>query len=129
MKQAITGKVVKITTNKAEKILLNSGFNKKQAQVILSKITNFCQHWKILEMSLFGSVLREDFRVDSDIDVLYKFAPNHGWDLFDIVQMKEELEEIFGRKVDLVNQEGLKNPYRRYEILKTHQLIYRHEQS
>ena len=84
MKQAITAKVVKITTNKAEKILLNSGFNKKQAQVILSKVTNFCQHWKILEMSLFGSVLREDFRVDSDIDVLDKFAPNHGRDLFEI---------------------------------------------
>jgi hypothetical protein len=129
MKQTITARALKITTNKAEKILLSSGFNKEEAKLILSKITKFCQCWKILEMSLFGSVLREDFRADSDIDVLYKLAPNHGWNLFDIVHMKEELEEIFGRKVDLVNKEGLKNPYRCYEILKTHQVIYRHEQS
>ena len=129
MKPSITARVLKITTNKAEKILLSSGFNKEQAKLILSKITKFCQCWKILEMSLFGSVLREDFRADSDIDILYEFAPNHGWDLLDIVHMKEELEEIFGRKVDLVNKKGLKNPYRRYEILKTHQVIYHHEQS
>lgn len=101
----------------------------KEIAAILNKIPEFCQRWKIIEMSLFGSVLREDFRADSDIDVLYKFAANHGWDLIDLVHLQQELEQIFGRKVDLVNKEGIKNPYLRHKILTNHQVIYRHEES
>ncbi|NES20044.1 MAG: hypothetical protein F6K41_14210 [Symploca sp. SIO3E6] len=92
------------------------------------QIVKFCDRWKIIEFSLFGSVLRENFHPDSGIDILYQFAPNHGWNLFDIVHMKEELEQMFGRKVDFVSKQSLQNPYRRYEILSTHQVIYRHEQ-
>ncbi|NER22751.1 MAG: nucleotidyltransferase family protein [Symploca sp. SIO1B1] len=101
--------------------------DQERLKVSRYQIVNFCDRWKIIEFSLFGSVLREDFHPDSDIDILYQFAPNHGWSLFDIVHMREELEQMFGRKVDFVSKQSLQNPYRRYEILRTHQVIYRHE--
>jgi uncharacterized protein len=74
-------------------------------------------------------VLRDDFRPDSDIDVLVTFAPNPGWSLFDWVDMKAELETLLGREVDIADKEGLKNPYRRHEILRTHRVIYANQQS
>jgi len=93
-----------------------------------AQIAEFCQRWKVIEFALFGSVLRDDFRPDSDIDVLLTFAPNPSWSLFDWVDMKDELETLFGRKVDIADKEGLKNPYRRHEILRTHQVIYASKQ-
>nr|WP_316791552.1 nucleotidyltransferase family protein [Thermoleptolyngbya oregonensis] len=90
----------------------------------LEQIAEFCHRWKIIEFALFGSVLRDDFRSDSDIDALVTFAPSPGWSLFDWVDMKDELEDLFRRKVDINDKEGLKNPYRRHEILRTHQVIY-----
>lgn len=89
-----------------------------------AQITKFCQRWKITEFALFGSVLRDDFRPDSDIDVLVIFAPDPKRSLFDWVDMKDELKAMFDREVDLVDKEGLKNPYRRKEILSTYQVIY-----
>jgi predicted nucleotidyltransferase len=85
---------------------------------------SFCDRWKITEFALFGSILRDDFRPDSDVDVLVIFAPDAKWSLFDIVHMKEELEILFGREVDLVQKDCLRNPFRRYEILSTKQVIY-----
>jgi len=79
------------------------------------------------EFSLFGSVLREDFRADSDVDVLVSFAPDTHWTLFDLVHMEDELQEIFGRRVDLVIRESVErseNPIRRRSILSTAQRIY-----
>jgi uncharacterized protein len=93
-----------------------------------TQIAEFCQRWHIVEFALFGSVLRKDFRPDSDIDVLVTFAPNPGWSLFDWVDMKDELEALFQRTVDIADKEGLKNPYRRHEILQTHQVIYASKQ-
>ena len=91
-------------------------------------IAQFCQAKKITEFALFGSVLRDDFRTDgdrpSDIDVLVVFAPNDGWSLFDILDMEQELEKLFGRKVDLTHKKNLKNPYSRSEILNTYRVIY-----
>ncbi|WP_313949402.1 nucleotidyltransferase family protein [Leptolyngbya sp. FACHB-261] len=86
-------------------------------------MAEFCQRWRITEFALFGSVLRDDFRSDSDVDVLVTFSANQGWSLLDWVDMKEELKAMFGREVDLADKQGLKNPYRRHEILKTHQVI------
>ena len=63
-------------------------------------------------------------RKESDIDVLVEFIPNHGWSLYDVVDMIEELQNIFGRKVDLVMKGGLRNPIRSREILKTRKIIY-----
>ena len=73
---------------------------------------------------MFGSVLRDDFRPDSDIDVLVSIDPKAHIGLFELIDMKLELEKMFKRPVDLVEKEGLRNPYRRSEILSTAQVIY-----
>ncbi|NJL88211.1 MAG: nucleotidyltransferase family protein [Leptolyngbyaceae cyanobacterium SM1_1_3] len=103
-------------------------FISQRTQLSLSQIAEFCQRWKITEFALFGSVLRDDFRPDSDIDVLLTFSPDSKWSLFDWVDMKDELETLFQRQVDIADKEGLKNPYRRHEILHTQQVIYVGEQ-
>lgn len=87
-------------------------------------LEGFCRKWKIRELSLFGSVLRGDFGEDSDVDVLVEFAPGHGWGLYDVIDMEEELAALFGRRVDLVMKGGLRNPIRRREILKTRRIVY-----
>jgi hypothetical protein len=84
----------------------------------------FCRRWKIDELSLFGSVLRDDFGPDSDVDVLVSFSPNAPWHLMHLVEMREELEQIFGRDVDLVEKGALRNPFRKHEILTTMQTLY-----
>jgi predicted nucleotidyltransferase len=86
------------------------------------KIADFCKKWKIVELSLFGSVLRDDFRPDSDVDVLVTFGPGADWSLFDHVAMEEELSAIFGRKVDMVSRKAIErseNYIRRKAILET----------
>jgi uncharacterized protein len=88
------------------------------------KIAEFCKRWRITEFALFGSVLRDDFRPDSDVDVLVSIDPQAHISLFEIAQMQIELENMFKRPVDLVEKEGLRNPYRRREILSTAQIIY-----
>ena len=88
------------------------------------RIADFCRRWKVKELALFGSVLREDFTPESDVDVLVTFEPGEQWDLFDIVAMKKELGGIFGREVDLVLRESLVNPFRRHRILETKQVIH-----
>ena len=87
----------------------------------------FCRRWKITEFALFGSVLRDDFRPDSDIDVLVTFAPDASWRFYDLVSMKEELEAMFGRPVDLVEKrlvESSENYIRRKHILNHMETIY-----
>ncbi len=88
------------------------------------RIEEFCRRWKIREFSLFGSVLREDFGPQSDVDVLVSFEPDAEWDLFHLVEMRDELMSLFGRDVDLVEKEGLRNPFRRRTILDTREVIY-----
>jgi hypothetical protein len=88
------------------------------------RITEFCRKWKIAELALFGSVLRDDFRPDSDVDVLVSLSGDAHWDLFDWVDMIEELKVIFGREVDLVEKSGLRNPFRRHAILSSKEVIY-----
>jgi len=89
-----------------------------------SQIAEFCRKWQIAEFSLFGSALRDDFRADSDVDVLVSFAPDARHSLFDLVTMETELSELFGRKVDLVERGSLVNPFRRHEILRTRKVVY-----
>jgi uncharacterized protein len=88
------------------------------------KLVEFCRRWKVAELALFGSVLRDDFRPDSDVDVLVSFTPDARWGLFDLVDMQEELKNLFGREVDLVEREGLRNPFRRRSILSSMQVVY-----
>jgi len=93
----------------------------------LNEISAFCRKWNILEFSLFGSVLREDFSPESDIDVLVLFSPAAKWTLLDMVEMREELMEIFGREVDLLSKRGAessRNQVRKKEILESAEIIY-----
>ena len=99
----------------------------KNIDIPLSQIRDFCLKWQIVEFGLFGSVLRDDFRPDSDIDCLVKFGENSPWSLLDMVQMQQELEQIFSRKVDLLTQPAIENSQnwlRKKEILSTAKVIY-----
>jgi len=89
-----------------------------------AKIEDFCRRWKIKEFALFGSVLREDFRSDSDIDALVSFEPDGGITFDNRVEMLDELAEIFGRQVDLVEKDAIRNPFRRHDILTTREVVY-----
>jgi predicted nucleotidyltransferase len=93
-------------------------------RIPLKPIEDFCRRWKIKELALFGSVLREDIRPDSDIDVLVTFQPDGGITFDNRVEMLDELAAIFGREVDLVEKEGIRNPFRRHEILTTREVVY-----
>jgi predicted nucleotidyltransferase len=97
-----------------------------QARVAIPQgsINAFCRRWSIRELALFGSVLREDFSPQSDVDILVAFEPDAQRSLFDLVEMREELMALFGRSVDLVSQGGLRNPFRRHEILATREVLY-----
>lgn len=96
-------------------------------EVPKDRIADFCRRWKITEFALFGSVLRDDFQPDSDVDVLVNFAEDARWSLFDLVSMQEELNVIFGREVDLVSRRGIehsRNPIRREAILSSAEVVY-----
>jgi len=88
------------------------------------RLREICQTWRITQLALFGSVLRDDFRPESDIDVLLTFDPAANWSLFDLMDLQENLQQILGRKVDLVEQKAIRNPYRRESIMATRKIIY-----
>ncbi len=95
------------------------------------RISKFCRQWKIHELAVFGSVLRDDFDINSDIDILVTFNNDAEWGLFDHVQMQEELQFILGRKVDLISKRGLgysKNWLRRNEIIRSSKIIYENQE-
>ncbi len=89
-----------------------------------SKIAVFCQKWKIVEFAVFGSVLRDDFRPDSDVDVLVTFGPGGGISFDNRVDMLDELKAMFGRDVDLVEKNAIRNPFRRHSILRNKEVLY-----
>lgn len=96
-----------------------------QITIPRDRINTFCNRWKITELSLFGSVLREDFDpARSDVDVLVSFASDAPWSLWELIEMRDELAEIFGRNMDLIEKEGLRNPFRKQEIMATRQVVY-----
>jgi uncharacterized protein len=97
---------------------------KANIDIPLDQIAVFCRKWRIREFALFGSVLRDDFRPDSDIDVLVSFAPGAGITFDNRVEMLDELAAIFGRKVDLVEKDLVRNPFRRHNILTTRKVVY-----
>ena len=87
-------------------------------------IAKFCRKWKIKELAFFGSILREDFKPESDVDVLVTFAPDCGYSLFDLAEIQEELKTLLNREVDLVKKEALRNPFRKYSILNNMEVVY-----
>jgi len=90
-------------------------------------IRAFCQQWGIVEFALFGSVLRDDFTPQSDVDVLVQFRDDVEYSLRDLIQMGDELEVLFGRSVDLIDRQAIEeslNYIRREIILNSRQVIY-----
>jgi uncharacterized protein len=85
------------------------------------QLRDFCRRWRVTEFALFGSAVRPDeFRMDSDVDVMVTFAEDTRWTLLHMVDMKEQLEALFGRPVDLLTRRGVErshNRFRRESIL------------
>lgn len=91
------------------------------------QIAAFCRRWRIVELALFGSALREDFRPDSDVDVMVTFEPGVQWSFQQWLDMIRELESIFSRRVDLVERrlvEQSRNYIRRRHILSRLERVY-----
>jgi uncharacterized protein len=91
------------------------------------EIVNLCHQWGITKMALFGSILRDDFRADSDIDLLITFAPNARQGLLTLAKIKHELESRLNRSIDLVPEASIQmsdNWIRQREILNSAQTIY-----
>ena len=100
---------------------------KPQIQIPTAEIRDFCERREITELSFFGSVLREDFGPDSDVDVLVRFHPNASHTLFDMVRMRDELSRILGHQIDLVSRRGIqgsRNYLRRKAILGSAEVVY-----
>jgi uncharacterized protein len=116
----------------------------KNIELPIDQIKEFCgscgvalcaKRWQIIEFALFGSVLRDDFRPDSDIDMLVTFAPTTQRGLTETLQMRDELQSIFDRNVDLIVRAAISSSYpqgversanwlRRKNILESAQTIY-----
>ena len=98
----------------------------RNLDLLQKRISEFCTRWRISEFALFGSVLRDDFDAESDLDILVAFAPYADWSLLDHVQMEQELEALLGRKVDLLSRRSVersRNWLRRKEILDTAEVV------
>jgi uncharacterized protein len=105
---------------------------KVQIEIPREKIEEFCRKWKLTEFSLFGSVLRDDFRPDSDVDVLVTFAPDAHWRYYHVLDMKDELKGIFERDADMVEKrlvEKSENHIRREHILSNLETVYVRDES
>ena len=90
-------------------------------------IVAFCRRWRIIELALFGSVLRDDFGPESDVDVLVRFDPQARHTLLDIAQMQDELSSTLGREANLVERAAVErspNYIRRKAILQSAEIVY-----
>ncbi len=93
----------------------------------MEKIAEFCDRWQVTEFALFGSVLRDNFRPDSDIDVMVQFHPEAHLTFSSLDQMEAELKTIFHRDIDLITRQGIetsRNYLRRQAILSSAQVVY-----
>lgn len=107
--------------------MLNIETLNRNIELPIDQIQDFCQRWHITEFALFGSVLRDDFRPDSDIDILVSFEPNLRRGLTETLQMRQELQTMFKRDIDLIVKSAIErseNWLRRKNILETAQVIY-----
>ena len=101
----------------------------KLIELNLEKIYELCRKYKVKTLSVFGSILTDRFNDESDVDLLVNFLPYDPDSLeFDYVtnyiDLVESLESLFGRKVDLVVENGLRNQYFIASVNRTKQLIY-----
>jgi uncharacterized protein len=93
-------------------------------EIPVSQIEAFCRKFGVEELSLFGSVLREDSGSDSDVDVMLKFLPGHGFTFENTPDIQDELERIFGRSVDVIEKGRVRNPIRRGAIMSSYRVVY-----
>ncbi len=92
-----------------------------------SQLAEFCERWQIEELAFFGSVLRDDFNPQSDLDVLVTFAPEATWGLLDHLRMEQALSDLLHRKIDLFTRRAVEQSHnwiRRKEILETAEVVY-----
>ncbi|MCL2194162.1 MAG: nucleotidyltransferase domain-containing protein [Treponema sp.] len=87
-------------------------------------ITRLCKKYSVVELSIFGSSIRDDFVQDSDVDFLVSFGTNVEISLLDIIELEREFTLLLNRGVDIVEKESLKNPIRKDKILATREIIY-----
>ncbi len=89
-----------------------------------SRIKDFCRKWKITRMAFFGSILRDDFGPASDADVIVTYASDIDWSSYDYLAMREEIETLFARQVDVVEEGTIRNPIKRRCIYENLEVIY-----
>jgi len=101
--------------------------SRDRIQVTPDRIEAFCRKWMVAELALFGSVLRDDFGPDSDVDVLVTYADEARWTLLDEGRLEEELSELLGGPVDVVSRRSVEhseNWIRRNAILSSAEPLY-----
>ena len=87
-------------------------------------IVHLCQKYHLSELSVFGSAIRDDFKDESDVDVLISFDENSLSTIWDILHIKDELEAMLNRAVDVIEKEALRNPIRKRNILTSYEVVY-----
>lgn len=88
-----------------------------------NKIAEFCRRHHIQKLSFFGSVLRDDFRTDSDVDVLVEYEPGYRLGMFDLIRMQQEFSKIIGREADFRTPEDL-GQYMRSRVIAESEVQY-----
>jgi uncharacterized protein len=95
-----------------------------QVEIPQEPLERLAERWKISELAVFGSAARPDFGPGSDLDLLVTFRPDAEWSLWEFIDLKEDLEQLFARRVDLIEKRALRNPYRRAQILGSARVVY-----
>lgn len=90
----------------------------------MKQIENFCRKYGVAEFSLFGSILRDDFGPDSDVDVMLAFHPGCGFTFENTPDIEDDLERLFGRRVDVIEKGRIRNPIRRQNIMNSYRVVY-----
>jgi predicted nucleotidyltransferase len=94
------------------------------ADLPMERIAAFCEKYGVEEFSLFGSVLRDDFGPESDVDVMLKFVSGRGFTFENTPDIQDELTSIFGRPIDVIEKGRIRNPIRRRSIMNNYRVVY-----
>ena len=89
-----------------------------------SEVESVCKRFNVIELSIFGSAIREDFNTKSDVDLLVTYMPKSKITLFDEADLENEFSQLFKREIDIVDIRGLRNPIRKEVILSTCEIMY-----
>lgn len=109
-----------------ETILLSARLQDRLS-ITSEQLAKFCERWQIAELAFFGSILRNDFNADSDIDVLVTYKPTAKRGLFEKLKLKDELSLLLHREVDVVSKKAIETSHnwlRRKNILSSAEVIY-----